>query len=234
MTTPTPQAAPDPMPVPTPADGGAPQRTTWPTFSRGQVTFLIATPLICAVLLIFHPAPAGDDIYGSLRDEANRMVIVHLLFLPFIGLLGAALYLLLRDMPGRAAQVGRLAILPFVVFYAAGDAMIGLATGVLVDRANDLPAGERSGLADAGQELWDNFITDDLFIGIGAAAWIVAAIAAAVAYQRAGAPLSVWLLLGLSAMVSFHAPPIGPIGLLCFAAAVVLLTRAPDNDAALR
>jgi hypothetical protein len=111
------------------------------------------------------------------------------------------------------------------VFYVAGDAITGLATGVLVEHANDLPAGERAGVADASQELWDNFITDDLLIGLGAAAWIVAMIAAAGAYWRAGAPGAVWLLLGLSAMVSFHAPPIGPIGLLCFAAAVVLLVR---------
>jgi hypothetical protein len=89
------------------------------------------------VVLIFHPAPGADDIYGSLRDEANRMVIVHLLSLPFLGLMGSALYLLLRDMPGRAAQIGRLAILPFVVCYVAGDAITGLATGVLVEHAND-------------------------------------------------------------------------------------------------
>ncbi len=214
-----------PAPTSTSGDGAAPRRTAWPSFGPGQVAFLIAVPLICAVLLIFHPAPDGDDIYGSLREQADRMVIVHLLLLPLLGLLGAALFLLLRDMPGRAAQVGRLAILPFVVFYVAGDAIVGLATGVLVDHANDLSTSERAGVADASQELWSNFITDDLLIGLGAAAWILATIAAAAAYRRAGAPVGVWVLLGLSAIFSFHAPPIGPLGLVCFAAAVVLLTR---------
>jgi hypothetical protein len=53
----------------------------------------------------------------------------------------------------------------------------------------------------------------------------VAAIAAAVAFRQAGARTAAVVLLGLSAIVVFHPPPIGPIGLLCFAAAVVLLVR---------
>jgi hypothetical protein len=32
-------------------------------------------------------------------------------------------------------------------------------------------------------------------------------------------------LLGLSALVMFHPPPVGPAGLLCFTAAVVLIAR---------
>ena len=214
-----------PVPASTSGDAADPRTSTWPTFGPGEVAFLIAVPLLCAVLLIFHPAPDGNDIYGSLRDQADRMVIVHLLFLPFLGLLGAALFLLLRGMPGKAAQISRLAIVPFVVFYVAGDAIVGLATGVLVDHANDVPASDRAGVADASQELWSNFITDDLLLGLGAAAWILAAIAAAVAYRRAGAPVGVWVLLGLSSIFFYHAPPIGPLGLLCLAAAVALLTR---------
>jgi hypothetical protein len=153
LTAPASHTAPDSVPATTTGDRAASRRTAWrPTFSRGQVAFLIAVPLVWAVVLIFHPAPDADDIYGSLRDEANRMVIVHLLSLPFLGLMGSALYLLLRDMPGRAAQIGRLAILPFVVCYVAGDAITGLATGVLVEHANDLPAGRarRSGGREPG------------------------------------------------------------------------------------
>jgi hypothetical protein len=46
-----------------------------------------------------------------------------------------------------------------------------------------------------------------------------------VAYSRAGAPIAVTILLGLSALVFWHTPPIGPVGLVCFAAAVVLGAR---------
>jgi len=51
--------------------------------------------------------------------------------------MGGALYLLLRGVPGRAAQISRLAIVPFVALYAAADAIAGLATGILVKEAND-------------------------------------------------------------------------------------------------
>ena len=43
--------------------------------SRGEVAFLIAAPLVWAVVLVFHPAPDPDDVYASLRDEADRMVM---------------------------------------------------------------------------------------------------------------------------------------------------------------
>ena len=110
--------------------------------------------------------------------------------------------------------------MPFVAFYAAADAIAGLATGILVKEANDGAV-----TAAGAQALWDNFITGDLLFWLGGTAWIVAAIAAAVAFRQAGARTAVVVLIGLSAIVMFHVPPFGPFGLLCFAAAVVLLAR---------
>jgi hypothetical protein len=180
----------------------------------------VIVPLAWAVLLVFHGAPDSDDIYGGLRDEATAFIVVHLGSIAFIALMGEALYLLLRGVGGRAAQIGRLAIVPFVAFYAAADAIAGLATGILVKEAND-----GADTAAGAQALWDSFIANDLLFGLGGTAWIVAAIAAAVAFRQAGARTAVVVLLGLSAIGVFHAPPIGPIGRLCFAAAVVLLAR---------
>jgi hypothetical protein len=193
---------------------------TTPRFSRTGSAFLIAVPLAWAVLLVFHGTPDDNDIYGSLRDEATGFIVVHLGSIAFIALMGVALYLLLRGVPGRAAQISRLAIVPFVVFYAAADAIAGLATGILVKEAND-----GADTAAGAQALWDNFVTGDLLFGLGGTAWIVAAIAAAVAFRQAGARTAVVALTGLSAILVFHAPPIGPAGLLCFAAAVILIAR---------
>jgi hypothetical protein len=202
-------------------DGGLPPATGWrPSFSGLELAFLIAVPLGWAVLLAFHPAPDPDDIYGSLRDDATRFIVVHLGSIAFIALMGEALYLVLRDLPGRAAKISRLAIVPFVAFYAAADAIAGLATGVLVKDAND-----GADTAGGAQALWDNFITENLLFWLGGTAWIVAAIAAAVAFRQARVRTAVVVLIGLSAIVVFHVPPFGPIGLLCFAAAVVLLAR---------
>ena len=182
------------------------------------------------MLLLFHAGADPDNLYGDLRDEVTRWQIVHLGSLVFIGLMGAALYLLVADLPGRAARISRLAIGPFVLFYGAGEAILGVATGVLVEHANNVPAGERPAAADAVTALWDNIISDDLLISIGSVAWIIAAIAAAVAYRGIGAPMSAVVLLGLSAVVVVHPPPVGPVALVAFATAVVLLARTPRAE----
>jgi hypothetical protein len=147
--------------------------------------------------------------------------------------MGVALYLLVRDLPGRAARVSRLAIGPFVLFCAVWEAVIGVAKGALVQHANDVPAGERPVVSDAIQSLQENVVVGEMSVaaGFGGLAWIVAVIAAAVANRRVVAPVVVSVLLALSLVVVSHPPPIGPIGLVCFAGAVgVLVVR--DRSAA--
>jgi hypothetical protein len=227
MTTPMAGTAPDTVPPRTAAgDGGLPGARAWrPSFSRAEVAFLVAVPVLWAVLLAFHAAPDGSDIYGGLAGEGTRWIAVHLGSVFFIDLMAVALLLLLRGVPGTAAKVSRVALFPFVVLYTAGDAILGVATGVLVNHADDLPASERAGTADSIQALWDNFLTGDFLLGAGGTAWIVAAIAAAVALKKVGARTAVVVLVALSAIVALHPPPFGPFGLLCFAAAVGLLAR---------
>jgi hypothetical protein len=202
-------------------------------FSRAELAFLVGVPLAWAVLLWFHPSTDADDIYGSLRDQVVTYQIVHVGTLIFIGLMGFALYMLVRDLPGKAAAISRLAIGPFVLFYGAWEAVIGLATGALVQHANDAPPGERAAVSDAIQSLQGNVIVGESSVaGFGGAlAWIVAVIAAAVAIRRAGAPVLATVLLGLSLVVISHPPPIGPVGLACFAGAVLVLHQSQRASA---
>jgi hypothetical protein len=215
MHTPTTERAPDSVRRP------AAQRRA---FSLAEVAFLLGVPLAWAVLLWFHPSVDRDNVYGSLRDQVATYQVVHVGTLIFIGLMGVALYMLVRDLPGKAARISRLAIGPFVLLYAAYETVIGLATGALVQHANDAPAGERPVLSDAIQSLQDNVIVGDpgVVATIGALAWM----AAVIAVRRAGAPGLPTVLLGLSVVVVSHPPPIGPIGLTCFAGAAALLARS--------
>ena len=197
-------------------------------FTRPLLALAIGVPLAWAVLLWFHPNVDPSHVYADLRDNVVAYQIVHAGTLVFIGLIGLALYLLVRDMPGRAAKISRLAIGPFVLFYAAYESVIGLAIGALVQHGNDAPARQRPAVADAIQSVGDNVIVGDpgIVASVGSLAWIVAVLAAAIAYRQVGAPLLATILLGLSFMVVSHPPPIGPIGLVCFASAVALLARA--------
>ena len=198
-----------------------------PRFTRPLVAFAIGMPLAWAVALWFHPDVDPDQVLASLRDDVVAYQVVHVVTLVGIALLGLALYLLVRDMPGTAAKISRLAIGPFVVLYGAWETVVGLGVGALVQHANDAPVGQQAAIADTIQSIGDNAIVGDAgILGLlGAVAWAVATIAAAVAYRNAGAPTLAWVLLGLSVLVASHPPPIGPIGLVCFAGAVALLAR---------
>jgi hypothetical protein len=196
-----------------------------PRMTNGRLAFLIGVPLTWAVLLWFHPGGDGAVIYTDLQDQVTTWQIVHAGTLVFIGLMGVALFMFVQDLPGRAAAVSRLAIGPFVLFYAAWEAVIGLATGALVQHANDVPPRERPAVSDAIQSLQDNVIVGDpgVLAILGVLAWVTAVVAAVVAYRRVRAPLMVSVLLALSVVVVSHPPPIGPIGLACFAGAAGLL-----------
>ena len=62
-------------------------------------------------------------------------------------------------------------------------------------------------------------------LALGLLGWMVAMIAAAVAFRRSGAGWPLTLLVGLTALFAIHPPPIGPAALVCFAAAAVLIER---------
>ena len=194
--------------------------------SRGAAAFLIATPLAWAALLLFHPLGSGQ-VYDLLRDQVTRWQIVHIGTLFFIGLMGLAVFLLVRNLESTAARVARIAAGTFVVFYGAWEAVAGLAVGALAQHTNGLPADERAVGSDAIQSLYESPIVGDfgLLNVLGSLGWIAAVLAAAVAVRQAGARRGAVALLAISALAVQHPPPVGPIALACFAGAVVLIYR---------
>ena len=194
--------------------------------------FLVMTPLTLAVVLWWHPA-GGEDVYEGVRDDVGAWLFVHTALLFFMPLLGLATFVLLRGLESRAAMVSRIALVFFLVFYTAYEMTVGVGTGVLVDYANGLPAAEQAVVADAIQDYNRNWISADPSVALvlGGAGWIVAMVAAAIAFRRAGAGWPVTALVGLAALFAIHPPPVGPAALACFAAAAVLIERARARDA---
>lgn len=242
MNTPTVQSDPAHVStVPVADNGGARQATQGPAFSPGELAFLIGVPLLWAILLLFHPGGEGTELsYADIQDKVTAWMVVHLGMMLFIPLFAAALYLLLRGVEGTAAWVSRIALVPFVIFYGAWEALQGIGVGILVDDVNGLPQVERATGADLVHDFADNVLIRNfgVFGSIGSLALITAAIAAGVALRRhAGAPLSVAALLGVSGfLITAHPPPFGPAGLVLFIAAVLLFVRSqaalrPDRSA---
>jgi hypothetical protein len=195
--------------------------------------FLVATPLALAVVLWWHP-PGGADVYAGVRHDVDAWLTVHTTFLLFIPLLGLAAFILLSGLESRAATVSRVALVFFLVFYTAYEVTVGVGTGILVDYANGLRAPEQAAVADAIEDYNGNALLADpvsVSLVLGFFGWVVAMLAAAVAVRRAGAGWPATLLLGGAAVFAVHPPPLGPIGLACFAAAAILIERWQARDA---
>jgi hypothetical protein len=195
--------------------------------SRQEILFLVGVPLAWAILLLFHPGGEGTEIYQDLHDKVTRWMVVHVGMLLFIPLFAAAVYLLVRGIEGTAAQVSRIGLVLFVVFYGAFELLQGVGVGILVNEVNSIPPAEREDLVQdfAEHPLIGPF---GVFNSIGGLGLLVAMIAAGVALRRhAGAPSSVLVLLALSGLlIGAHPPPYGPTGLAFFVAAVLLFQRS--------
>jgi len=199
-----------------------------------RLLLLIGAPLMLAVILWFHPAGADDEnIFEGVREDVDDWLFVHTLFLLFIPLLALAAYVLLRGLTGTAATVSRVSLVFFLCYYTAYEVTIGLGSGVLVEYANDRPVSEQAVLADAIKHYNQDDILGDpmsISLALGLLGWVVAMLAAAVAFRRAGASWPLTVLLGLSAFIAIHPPPVGPAALVCFAAAAVLIERWRTRD----
>ena len=184
-----------------------------------RAALLVGAPVAFAGLLTMHPM-IGD--YEDLLDVTTRFQVVHVGMVLTFCLVAVGMHGLLDGLRGRAAAVARVALIPFAAFYIPYLAFEGFALGVLGQELNDLPAAQRDSIAP---RLIEDFARNPimgepgLFWAVGSTAWIVVVVATVLAFRRAGAPVRLQVLLGASALIAGHTPPLAPIGLVCFAAA---------------
>jgi len=128
--------------------------------------------------------------------------------------MGAALWLLTDGLHGIATTVSRLGAAVFVVFYGAGDTLMGIATGILARGADDLPTEVREGRAEAIGRVFEDPTANILNL-VGELGWLVGLLAAVVALHAGDSPRLPLVLLVLSGCVLLvvfdHPAPYGPI-----------------------
>lgn len=211
-------------------EAGAPPRDDRETMLRRAVVFTAVVGYF--VLGIVHPM---DDL--EVGGDTTLYLWIHLVQPLLILLLAWGIWFLVKDLPGRAAQVARVAIVPFAIVYAIFDAVAGIAIGIIVREANGLSAAEGA----AVQRVFDDsdWVTEALTAGIYVAAglaWFVAALAAAIAVKQVGG-LGPTLLMAAGAAIFAvgHPFPPGPIGIALFGLGVAWLEvrriEAPVPDA---
>jgi hypothetical protein len=130
---------------------------------------------------------------------------IHVVQLLLILLLAVAIYWLTEGLTSTAARVSRVALLPYLVFYSAFDAVVGLSNGLVVKYGSELPPAEQAvlrGVSDALANLIHQPVPLTIYL-IGTLSWAVAVIGAI-----------------------DHAAPFGPVAMLLFIIAAFVLSRA--------
>jgi hypothetical protein len=185
--------------------------------------FLFGVPFLYLVLGLLHPP---DN--PKLGDETGFFIGLHIAQLFLIGGLAYTLWLLVEEVDGRAATLARVLILPFVIVYTALDSVLGIAWGIVTEKANELPAADQA----AAGRLVDDLLEPEplgyiLYFGAGVL-WLAVALAVVAAlWKRAPLPALALMAAGAIVFALGHARPMGPIGMALFLAGIIWLELRP-------
>jgi hypothetical protein len=190
---------------------------------------LFGVPSLYILLGLLHPTANPE-----LGDDATLFVWLHIAQLFLVGGLAYLLWLLVEGLDSRPARVARALILPFAVLYTTLDAVLGIAWGIVAEKANELAATDRA----AAGRLLDALLNEPeplgyvLYFGAGLL-WLAVALAAVTALAgSAPRPALALMALGATVFALGHARPVGPIGMALFLAGVGWLELRPQRDAA--
>jgi hypothetical protein len=170
----------------------------------------------------FLVAVVGYVVIGAVHpfeievgDETSLYIGIHLVQPFFVLFLAWGIWLLVRDLPGRAARIARIAIVPYAIAYSMLDAIAGISLGQIVREANELSPAAAAEVHRAMNEGTD-YIGLAIYVAAGLL-WFAAACGAAIAVKQIGG-LGPTLLMAVGAAIFAvgHPFPPGPIGIALF------------------
>ena len=168
------------------------------------------------VIGVIHPAEI------EVGDATTLYIGIHLVQPFLILLLAWGVWLLVKDLPGRAAQVARVAIVPYAIAYSMFDAIAGVSLGGIVRQANDASAAD----AATVQRLMDtgtDYVGIVIFVASGLT-WFVMALTSAIAVRPIGGRGPMLLMaIGAAIFAVGHPFPPGPIGIALFGLGIAWL-----------
>ena len=176
---------------------------------------LFGTPVALGTLAAIHP----------MMPEHNLGIwnLIHTLQIPLVALLGISVVLMLRGVEGGIATAARLAIIPWVAFFAAFDGVAGLATGALAGFAHDHP-GTAETVTSATASFGDSLV---LAAGLPLGATIFSIVVfscSAIAMRRAGNSILAVGALAIGGVVwTFVHPLIGAPAMLVYLGGALVL-----------
>jgi len=189
---------------------------------------MLAIPLALCGLELFHPVHFMHDIPAQFFPVARWWLTLHVAQLVLFAMMGGVVYTLTAGRVGIAARVSQLGAGVFAVFYNAGDAVLGIATGILGLGASQLSPVMQGARAESIATIFHNPVIGVLY-DIGKGGWFVAILTAAISLFRAGSPRMPLLFLLLSGFMLWffdHPTPYGPIAFGSFFIAIAWLEVA--------
>jgi hypothetical protein len=187
---------------------------------------LLAAPLLWLIPALLH---LMGEPYAGIADQADRWIFVHVTQLVLAPFFAAGVWMLLAGLESVAAHVARAALVLWLVFFSAFDAVAGIATGVLTRHANSLTGEDREGVIAAIDFLWaDSQLANGGFSvlgNLGHLSWVVVAIAATLALYRARAGRAIVATTFLSVLFASHSGLGAAVGLVALFVAELLTFR---------
>jgi hypothetical protein len=195
---------------------------------------LLAPPLAFAAFEGLHPRP--DVNAEAVMEVATWFAAFHAIQLVLIGLVAISVAILADELGAARAWSTRLGMGVFLIFFSAYDAVAGIATGLAMRTARDLPAAQQQGVWETVKD-WPGVDPPVIAINVvGTLGWVVALVGIALIARRAGVGRSEWILIGLAGvfLMGGHPFPFGTIafGCLFIAALVHVRTTAGADQAA--
>ena len=201
--------------------------------SRKLSYALLAAPLLWFVPAFVHPV---GDPYEGIADAADQWIFVHVAQLVLTPFLAAGVWILLGGLQSVAAWIARCALVLWMVFFSAFDAIAGIAIGVLTRHANSLDGQGQDGVVAAIEFLWtDSQLANGGFSvlgNLGHFSWVVVAISATVALHRAGASRVIVGATFMSVLFASHSGLGAAVGLIALFVAELLTLRWRTSDLA--
>jgi hypothetical protein len=188
---------------------------------------LLGPPLALAALSAVHPRP--EVAPEPVMEVATWFATFHLLQLGLVGLVAVSVLVLADAYGAAAAWSTRLGLGLFVVVFSAYDAVAGVATGLAMRTARDLPPAQQEGVWQTVKD-WPALAPVPFGLNIVATvAWLVALVGIALAARRAGAARAEWILIAFTGvgLLGGHPFPAGTFAFGCLFAAACLHARAP-------
>jgi uncharacterized membrane protein len=197
----------------------------WAMPPTARNVLLLVPPLAFAALAALHPR---EEEVQEVIDAATWFATFHVIQLVLVGFVAITVLLLADEFGVAGAWSTRLGIGVFLIFFSAYDAVAGIATGLAMRAARDLPVAEQLVVWETVKD-WPGLDARVFPLAIvGTLGWVVALVGVALAARRAGAGRVEWIFILLAGvfLMGGHPFPFGTITFVCLFIAAVLHVRS--------